>query len=286
MARVPAAPARLVLPAVAVLGSSVEGESGPPVVGVVPAAGRAERLGWLPCSKELLPLLRSPGEPEPVCYGVLRAMARAGVERVYVPIRSGKWDVPGHLRRGEALGLALSYLVIEDSPSPAHSIDAAYPFTRNSIVALGFPDVLLGVEDPFRALLDRWHEPECEVVLGLFPPSTDYRTERVTVGEGGRVVAIDPVPAEEDDRPTWTLAVWGTAFSYHLHEAVESWNLAASVAAETDGEAPKELVLGNVFRSALDRGIEIASVQVSEEPFMDVGDPERLMTAMRDAYGH
>lgn len=273
---------------------TVESATGPKVVGVVPAAGRAERLGRLPCSKELLPLLRSEGrpagegtdvEPEPVCYGVLRALARAGIERAYVPIRSGKWDVPAHLRRGGAVGLALSYLVLEDSPSPAHSVDAAYPFTADSVVALGFPDVLLRVEDPFRALLDRWKASDAEVVLGLFPPSPDYRTERVTLGEDGRVLAIDPVPAEEDDRATWTLAVWGPAFGRYLHEAVEGWDRVAANAARSGDAAPDELVLGDVLRSALAEGVSVAGLQVSAEPFVDVGDPERLMAALRDAYG-
>ena len=258
------------------------------VIGVVPAAGSAERLGWLPCSKELLPLLRSAPrsveeagevEPEPVCYGVLRAMSQAGIQRAYVTIRNGKWDVPDHLGRGQRVGLALSYLVLDASPSPAHSIDAAYPFTADSIIALGFPDVLLRVTDPFGALLERWRESEAEVVLGLFPPARDYRTERVTVGEDGRVLAIDPVPAGEDDRPTWTLAVWGPVFGRYLHDAVEEWNRAAS-AAELE-----ELVLGDVLRSALEDGLTIAGLQVSEEPFADVGHPDRLMAALRDAYG-
>lgn len=274
------------------------------VIGVVPAAGRAERLEWLPCSKELLPLLRPGGraagetesaahandlEPGPVCYGVLRALARAGIERAYMTIRSGKWDVPAHLRGGDAVGLALSYLVLEDSPSAAHSIDAAYPFTADAIVAVGFPDVLLRVDDPFRPLLEQWHESEAEVVLGLFPPSPDYRTERVSLGEAGLVTAIDPVPVEEDEqddeRPTWTLAVWGPAFGRYLHEAVVAWDGAAAVAADVGGEAPDELVLGDVFRAALTERIAIDGLRVSEEPFVDIGDPDRLMAAMRDAYG-
>jgi glucose-1-phosphate thymidylyltransferase len=221
-----------------------------------------------------------------VCYGVLRALARAGVERAYVPIRSGKWDVPAHLRQGEAVGVALSYLVLEDSPSPAHSVDAAYPFTAGSIVALGFPDVLLRIQDPFRALLDRWHESEADIVLGLFPPSPDYRTERVAVGEDGRVTAIDPEPAENDERPTWTLAVWGPDFGHYLHEAVAAWDRAAARASESGDESPRELVFGDALRTALEDGIVIDGVSVSEEPFVDVGDPERLMAAMRDAYGH
>ena len=285
------------------------------VIGVVPAAGRADRLGKLPCSKELLPLLRFGGsrvgggpepDPDPVCYGLLRALSRAGIDRAYITIRSGKWDVPGHLRRGEEVGLAISYLVLEDSPSPAHSVDAAFPFVGDSVVALGFPDVLLQVEDPFGAMLERWRVSESDVVLGLFPPAPDYPTERVDVDANGRILSLDP-RAEgedqhrlgrvarrrgEDQRPTWTLAVWGPDFGRYLHDAVGAWNrqeteaiAAAAGGARASVTAPDELVLGRVFRAALQDGIGIDGVLVSEEPFVDIGDPDRLIGALRRAYG-
>jgi glucose-1-phosphate thymidylyltransferase len=190
------------------------------------------------------------------------------------------------------VGLAISYLVLEDSPSPAHSVDAAFPFVGDSVVALGFPDVLLQVEDPFGAMLERWRVSESDVVLGLFPPAPDYPTERVDVDANGRILSLDPRAEGEDQRPTWTLAVWGPDFGRYLHDAVGAWDrqeteaiAAAAGGARASVTPPDELVLGRVFRAALQDGIGIDGVLVSEEPFVDIGDPDRLIGALRRAYG-
>ena len=76
------------------------------LIGLVPAAGQASRLGPLPGSKELLPIGFRAGSagPEPrVPFQELRTALRAGgVERAFVVLRPGKWDVPAHLVNGRA----------------------------------------------------------------------------------------------------------------------------------------------------------------------------------------
>lgn len=94
------------------------------LIGVIPAAGRATRLGHLPCSKEVLPIgweLGPNGRPRAVvaCEPLLRQMHRAGASRAFVVVGTGKWDVPAFLEDGERVGLDLAYLVIENSPSTA-----------------------------------------------------------------------------------------------------------------------------------------------------------------------
>lgn len=288
--------------------------AGSTVVGVLPAAGRAERLGALSSSKEVLPLLpaargSSAGPGDPVCHSVLRALRTAGVRRVYMVIRAGKEDIPAALGDGSALGLELSYIALDDSPSPAHSVDAAFTRIADRTVALGFPDVILGVEDPFTSLLDRWRASAAEVVLGLFPPDPGYATDRVRLEPGGRVRAFDPPrppggpPASVGDAPgsgsvqpgagvdpapeartwTWTLAVWGPTFTRWLHELVAARDGAhGKVDADAGGGAGREeLVMGRVMRLALEHGFRIEGVPVAERPFLDVGDPARLARAAR-----
>lgn len=261
-----------------------------PVVGVLPAAGKATRLGDLGGSKELLsvlPPLEPGGQPRPICHGVLRALTRAGAERAVVVIREEKRDIPAALGGGEDVGIPLSYVALADSPSPAFSIDAARDLVGDATVALGFPDVILGVEDPFSPLLARLEDAGEDLVLGLFPPAPGHATDRVDVEPDGTVRAVDLGAGPDDPRPTWTLAVWGSRFSEFLHDLVEeaAAQLRASPHEEGSEEAAvperEELVLGRVVRRALERGLRVGGVQVATAPFLDVGNPERLREARR-----
>ncbi len=257
------------------------------VVGIVPAAGYARRLKDLERSKELIPV-RPPatpgGEPEPVCHTVLRALARAGIPRAIVVIRRGKEDIAVHLADGRRLGLSLDYVTLAESPSPVHSIAAALELAGDAVVALGFADVLYDPPDPFTPMLDHLASGERDVVLGLFPPTTDYATERVDVGEDGAVARIDPRPDEADGRPTWTLAVWRPAFSRLLARSA-----GATGEKTPEGRSPEygraassnELTVGAVIQAAIDRGMRVEGVRVSETPFLDIGDPKRLEEARR-----
>lgn len=260
------------------------------VVGVLPAAGKATRLAGLEGSKELLPVLPPldpGGKPRPVCHGVLRALARAGAERAVLVIREEKRDIPAALGGGEEVGLELSYVALVDSPSPAFSVDAAYELVADATVALGFPDVILGVEDPFTPLLARLEEAGEDLVLGLFPPAPGYATDRVEVEADGRVRAVDLAPGPDDPRSTWTLAVWRPRFSRFLHAAVREEARDGGPAAGRRPPRPQaagqreELFLGRVVQRALTRGLSVGGVRVSDEPFLDVGNPERLREARR-----
>ncbi len=256
------------------------------VVGIVPAAGYARRLGELGCSKELLPV-RPPatpgGEPEPVCHTVLRALARAGIPRAVVVTRRGKEDIAARLGAGDRLGLSLDYVTLGESPSPVHSVAAGLELAPEAVVALGFADVLYDPPDPFTPMLDRLRRGRADVVLGLFPPTSDYVTERVDTAPDGVVVAIDPNPVDADERPTWTLAVWRPSFSRFLVDRVKEADAGAAPGEpERVSEArTSELSVGALIQIAIERGLRVESVQVSETPFLDIGDPERLAEARR-----
>ena len=84
------------------------------IIGVVPMAGRATRLAQLPCSKEIHPVEPRRGtystdeRPRAVCEYLLEKMREAGITRVYVILREGKWDIPAHLGDGSMAGLNLA----------------------------------------------------------------------------------------------------------------------------------------------------------------------------------
>jgi glucose-1-phosphate thymidylyltransferase len=148
-----------------------------PIVGVIPAAGRATRLAPLPCSKELLPVgvhaepaaLR--GRPKVVSHYLLERMRDAGASRVFFVVRSGKFDIADYHGDGSALGLNLAYLVMGEPWGPPFSIAQAAPFVGEATVLAGFPDILIEPRDAFARAVARLDATGADVVLGVYPLS-------------------------------------------------------------------------------------------------------------------
>src|SRR6187200_975011 len=102
-----------------------------PIVGVVPAAGRARRISPMPCSKEIFPIGFRTDEhgqvrTQVVSHHLLAKFARAGATRGYVVLRDGKWDIPAYFGDGHLVGLDLAYVVIPGSLGPPDTVDRAY----------------------------------------------------------------------------------------------------------------------------------------------------------------
>lgn len=183
-----------------------------PPVGLIPAAGRAERLGPLPCSKELLPIgfRETPRGPAPKVAGhyLLERFRTAGVRRVFMVLHESKQDVPRYFGTGEIADVALAYLSIPGSRSVPETLDRAFPFVEESIVALGFPDVIFEPADAYAPLIARQAATGADLVLGLFPAERFRSTDMVELGEDGRVVRVEVRPESTALRYNWLIAVW------------------------------------------------------------------------------
>jgi glucose-1-phosphate thymidylyltransferase len=246
----------------------------PGVLGLVPAAGRAERLGRLPCSKELLPIgfRDTPQGPAPkvACHYLLERFRAAGIRRVFMVLHESKWDVARYFGTGEIADVALAYLAIPGSRSVPETLDHAWPFVQGSLVALGFPDCLFEPADAYARLLERQAATGADLVLGLFPTERCRTTDMVECGPDGRVRRIEVRPETTSLRCNWLIAVWTPAFTRHLHEAVRS--------AQQEGE----LQIGAVVRSAVEGGLHAEGVEFPDGWFRDIGTPGDLAAAMRD----
>ena len=143
------------------------------LVGLIPAAGRATRLGTLPCSKEILPLKLGGAGAGPI-YEVLadRLLSyyrAAAIRKVIFLLRSGKWDIPAYFGNGHEWDMHFSYQIVQHLHGIPFSLREAYPFVKDSAVALGFPDMVVQPVDCFRQLYARFNESKSHVVLGVFP---------------------------------------------------------------------------------------------------------------------
>lgn len=257
----------------------------PELIGLVPAAGRARRLGALPCSKELLPFGfdeagEAGGSPRarlPFAE-LLDSLRAGGVERAFVVLRPGKWDVPAHLGDGGA-GPRLAYLVRDGSRSLPESLDAAYPFVRGAHVALGFPDVLFTPRDAYATLRARLAESPADLVLGLFPAPRPHTTDMVEL-DGERVLRLELRPARTALRLAWLLAVWGPAFTELLHDFVGE----AGAGATADPGAAGERQLGEVIGRAVESGLDVRGVALPGGRYRDLGTPEELRAVWREGW--
>ena len=246
-----------------------------PLVGLIPAAGRAERLGPLPCSKELLPVgfRQTPQGPVPKVAGhyLLERFRAGGIRRAFMVLHESKWDIPRYFGSGEIADVALAYLSIPGSRSVPETLDQAYPFVQDSLVALGFPDVIFEPVDAYARLVERQAATGADLVLGLFPTERFQTTDMVELGPDGRVLRVEVRPETTSLRFNWLIAVWGPGFTVHLHEAVGS---------TPPGE--EELQIGAVVQGALAAGLHVQGVQFPQGSYRDIGIPAELAAAMRE----
>lgn len=236
-------------------------------------AGRATRLAaaGLGSSKEIQPIGTHPdGRPRAVCEHLLETLGLAGVQRVFVVLWAGKWDIPGFLGDGGRWGLRLAYCVLEESASVPDTLAHAAPFVRDCGVALGFPDVLAEPQSGLAAVADLWRRSGADVALGLYPTDRPEKTDMVEADAGGTLVRIYPKPhAMGHLRFTWLTAVWGPRFTDFLVQQV----------ATGPRPAGRELYPSDVLQAALAAGLRITTVRFPNGSHLDVGTPEDLERA-------
>ncbi|HEY9631659.1 MAG TPA: sugar phosphate nucleotidyltransferase [Coleofasciculaceae cyanobacterium] len=246
------------------------------VIGLLPAGGRATRLAPLPLSKELYPVgfeaIAPQGDlrPKVVSHYLLEKMRQGGVRKAFFILRPGKWDIPEYFGDGSRLDMHLGYLTVHVAHGVPYTLDQAYPFVKDAIVALGFPDILFQPMNAFAQLLARQAHSQADVVLGLFPTENYRKVGVVDFDAAGQVRQIIEKPQETHLRYMWAIAVWTPAFTEFLH-----YYLKASV-------PDRELPIGDVIQAGIAAGLRVEAEAFADGSYLDVGTPEDLMRAVRE----
>ena len=247
------------------------------VVAVIPAAGLATRIAPLPCSKELYPIgLHADAEqrrhPKVVSHYLLEKFRHAGINKVFICLRKGKWDIPEYYGDGSAIGLDIAYLINKLPWGAPFTIDRAYDYLQDSIVAMGYPDILFEPVDAYAMLLAQLENSQADMLLGLFPVDRSAKIDMVEIDPEGRVSRIEIKPSVTSLRYSWGIAVWRPRFSRFMHEFLNS--------VEDPGSQHKEWYVGHVIDAAIKAGLRIDGVPVSKQPFLDIGTPDDLLQAI------
>jgi len=241
------------------------------IIGLIPAAGYATRLGTtVTGSKELIPIATAVSPARPVCEYLLQQMQRAGIERAVMVIRESKSDIPMRLKTGAGLGMQIEYVVTAATPSVPHTVACAQAQMRDAVVVLGFPDLLVHEQDCVARLVDAFRAHPVDVLLGLFP-LVNGDMDAVEMAQR-RVIRVVPKPRSTIVAHTWGFAVWSDRFTEYLHARLASGHFITST---------REPHMGDILDAAIRDGLTVEGVPISIRPFLDIGTPEGLAAARR-----
>lgn len=256
---------------------------------VLPAAGRSLRLAPLPCSKEILPVglqamidLRA-SRLKVVSHYLLECLQKADIRKGYIVIRQGKWDIPAYWGCGGMLGMNLAYVVIEGSSGPPDTIDRAYPFVKDKIVAFGFPDIIIRPKEVFAKLLDRLNYSGSDVVLALFPAHDSKAMDMIDIDAALRVRAIHLKPRTTRLRYAWLCAVWTPIFTEFLHQFLcrVKQGEKAGVVGNRRIDAQGDIPVGVVLKEAVEAKLKVEGVTFATGRYIDIGTPQALSMVHR-----
>jgi glucose-1-phosphate thymidylyltransferase len=247
------------------------------IVGLVPAGGTASRLGKMPCSKEVFPVLSSSGEFTVTSAQLLHSYKIAGIRQVFFIIRNGKWDIPAYYGDGADFGLSIGYLIMNLPFGAPFTLNQAFPFIHDKIVALGYPDIVFKPEDAFLHLTKLLLSGNADIVLGIVPKENHSGSDMIDFDEHGKIREIVIKQNSSALKYGWFTALWRPSFTLHMKVFLE--NLIQSVPegkiAMPDGSV-REVYVGDVIQSALKKGLQVDYHIFKNGEYTDLGTVEAL----------
>ena len=211
-----------------------------------------------------------------------------GIDTAYIVLRAGKWDIPAHFKDGHALHMNLSYLMMRIPDGVPFSVDQAYPFVNDAVVALGFPDIIFQPEDAFSHLLRKQRQTRADIVLGLAPIADRGNWDMVDVTADGKIGHIHVKRPDTDAPYGWFVAVWSPVFTHFLHEYLISYQRSRQASRSEDPHrmTATELHMGDVIQQAIEQGVSTETVIFPHGSCLDIGIPENLVKAVGDRQFH
>jgi glucose-1-phosphate thymidylyltransferase len=247
--------------------------------GIVPAAGRASRLGpRRGPSKEILPVAGDDagGPARLACQDLFDNFRLAGAHRALVLLRATKLDVARRLGDGSEFGLELAYRVIPPTRGVPFTVAAAAPFLDEKLAALGFPDILVQPRDLLARLVRHRESTQADVALALAPCERPAASDLVEIDARGCVRRIEIKPERTELKWTWAFALWTPRFTRFLARWCERFDARSARLA-------REPQMGDVLAAALAERVEIQALALPEARLLDIGTPETLARARAES---
>ncbi len=248
------------------------------IAGIIPCAGLGTRLGLLPFSKELYPigLKKHKGKevPKVACDYLIDHMLDAGVKNIHFVLRKGKWDIPAYFGGGLNHDLNSCYHIADYSYGVPFSVNQPFPFIKDKIIVLGFPDILFKPKNVYQELIQELeNNDETDIVLGVMPVLRPDKWDMVELDEEGNVTDVIIKSAVGKQKPYgWTIAAWKPRFSEFLNHRISTLLLD-----KTKEELEKnEIYFGHIITDAIKKGMKVRSVVFKNGNCLDIGTSEDL----------
>jgi glucose-1-phosphate thymidylyltransferase len=250
----------------------------PEIIALIPAAGRGTRLGQIPCSKELLPLIPTVGNPYAPWPGsrvaiedTLYMLAENGVLSAVIVVAPEKTDIQPYLENFPCPDIDVRFVERASSPSVPHTLAAALADISGTEFALVFPDIVFSPRDTLRRLALQHATNGADITLALVPSDRGDKVDMVTTSPAGDVLDILPKPGAGRRGLTWIAALWNARFSAYLADFV----------ARQKEVTAGEIHVSDVFNAARTDGLAVRALTIMDGKALDIGTPEDLEALWR-----
>jgi len=247
------------------------------IVGLIPAGGSARRLGKLPCSKEIFPIADKNGRVSVISSNLISYFRIAEILNLFFIIRKGKWDIPDYFGDGTDMNVNIGYLIMNRPFGTPFTVDQAYPFVKDSIVALGFPDIVFKPEDAFVSLKAKLLDGKADIVLGIVPHKEFLSTDMIEFNQAGEIQDIIIKQNRPDLKYGWFTALWRPSFTEFMHAFLSDFiNRNPEGLIRNKDMSERELYIGDVIRSALNNNLTVGHIVFEEGRYIDLGTPSSV----------
>lgn len=244
------------------------------IIGLIPAAGKGERLAPLPFSKELFPIGKQKFFPEEVGYHpktvsqyLIDQMKEAGTKKLLFIINKYKWDILQYYGNGSEQNVEIGYLVQEKMLGMPFALDMAFNWVDSSTITLfGMPDTIFIPNNAFSQLLEIHSTHEADLTLGLFPTKKPHKFGMVDFSTNDFNYTIDK-PDSTNLTYMWGIACWNYTFAEFMHLYLLNQT-----------NPSNEIVLGTIFQAAKNCGLKVKVNPFENGSYWDIGTLDDLFS--------
>jgi glucose-1-phosphate thymidylyltransferase len=232
------------------------------MIGIIPAAGAAQRIQPLGCSKELLPvgsrIVQGTERPKAVAEYLVERMIAAGAEQICIVISAEKTDIVRYFAEHN-YAAQIFYAVQEKPLGLCDALFRAEAFARHhDRVLIGLPDTIWFPENAYRTVLAPGSFQNADANLLLFPVRNPSAFDAVVCDDLGYVQRVEVKTPQPTSHWVWAA----------FHELKLLW----------ESRRRADEYLGDLLNAYIAAG-HIVRGSAAGELYMDVGTLEGYRAA-------